>query len=247
MIFTGACALNPSYRFTKRGICTLDTNTGFSDHSGSKVPYCETVVLYGQEYTSGGTYSFLSYACRSEKGTTITAFQHTTEDTTTTRDSIVSSSSTASTTASSDLIAEINSAINPSAAELTTATPAATTPQGSLSEGAQIGIGVGVGIFAAVALVAALLWFRHRRKTRARFQSDAKPHLHDDIDYQDGTSEGYGSYSPEDRDASLQELSDESRRCAELASSSRVELASKSRVELASSPRCYELGGGGRS
>jgi hypothetical protein len=223
------------------------TLTPVFDHSGSKVPYCETVVLYGQEYTSGGTYSFLSYACRSEKGTTITAFQHTTEDTTTTQDSTISSSSTTSTTISSHSIAQASSAISSSAAEPTTATPAATTSP-VLSDGAQIGIGVGVGLFAAAALVAALLWFRHRSKTRASFQSDAKPHLHNDIDYQDGTPAGYGAYSPEDRDASLQELSDDSRRCAELASSPRVELASKPlRVELASSPRCYELGGGGRS
>jgi hypothetical protein len=210
------------------------------DHSGSDAPYCETVVLYGQEYTSEGTYSFLSYGCRTKRGTTITAFQHTVEDTT--RDSSASSSSTTSTTTSSRSAAETSSAISSIAAASTTAIAAATTSQG-LSEGAQIGIGVGVGIFAAVALAAALLWFRHRVKTRASFQTDTKPHLRD-IDYYDGTTGAYGGHSVvTHREDSLRELSDDNRIRAELASSPRAELASKPRMELASSPHRYELGG----
>ena len=184
----------------------------------------------------------MSYACRSKKGTTITAFQHTTEDTTTTEDNAVSSSSTTSTMTSSQPVAETSSAISSLAAASTTAIPAATTSQ-ALSEGAQIGIGVGVGIFAAVALVAALLWFRHRSRAKSAVHMDAKPNLNDS-DYHDGTPAGYTSHSPALRNPSPQELSDDSRTLAELASSSRAELASKSRVELASSPRCYELGGG---
>jgi hypothetical protein len=196
-------------------------------------------VLYGQEYASEGTYSFLSYGCRTSKGTTITAFQHTTEDTT--RDTTTSSSSTTSTMASSPLVAETSSAISSSAAASTTAITAATTSQG-LSEGAQIGIGVGAGIFAAVALVAVLLWFRHRSKARAGFQTDAKPHLLD-TDSHHGSPEECGAHFPVDRNAFLQELSDDNRPRAELAPSHHAELASKPRVELASNPRCYELGG----
>jgi hypothetical protein len=135
---------------------------------------------------------------------------------------------------SSQPVAETSSAISSLAAASTTAIAAATTSQG-LSEGAQIGTGVGVGIFAAVALVAALLWFRHRSKTRAGFRTDVKPQLYD-VDSHDGTPEGYGAHSPMHPHASLQELSDENR--------IRAELASSSRAELASSPRCYELGGG---
>jgi hypothetical protein len=233
--FTGTRVLFSPFRYNREH----DTDTGFRIHSGSKVPYCETVVLYGQEYASEGTYSFLSYACRTEKGTMITAFQHTADDIT--QDSTTTPNSTTSTTATSPSIAETSSATNPSAAASATAIAAATTSQG-LSEGAQIGIGVGVGIFAAVALVAALLWFRHRSKTRAGFQTDTKPHLFD-TDSHDGSPTGYSAHSPLDRNVSLQELSDETRRCAELASNSRAELASKPRVELASSPRYYELGG----
>lgn len=148
----------------------------------------------------------------------------------------MSASSTTSTTASSDSAAEPNSAINSSS---TAATSAATSPSThrSLSEGAQTGIGVGIGIFAAVALIAALLWLRHRSRAKSAVQVDAKPHLHD-IDCYEGTPAELGDHSLGfDRKGSLQELG-----CG--SDQMRAELTSSSRAELASSPRCYELGGG---
>ena len=206
------------------------TLTPVSDHSGSELPYCLTVLLYGQEYASGGTYSFFSYGCRTGEGTTITAYQHTTEDTTrdtllsTTRDSSASPSSVTSATTSSHSTEKPSSVVSLLAATSLAAVETAVASQG-LSEGAKIGIGVGIGIFAAVALVATLFWFRLRSRARADFRTDKKAHL-DGIDHHGGSVAAYAKDPFADGKASVQELDN-----------------NRARIELASS-RCYhELGG----
>ena len=206
-------------------------------HSGSELPYCLTILLFGQEYASGGTYSFFSYGCRTGSGTTITAYQHTMEDTarntltstTQDSDSASSSSTTSSKTTSSRSIVEPDSETSSLAATSSAAAAAAVPQDEGLSEGAKIGIGVGTGIFAAVALVAAtLLWLRHRSKARARLiQTDTKrysPELHY---HREGSAAGHGPNNPfAGRKAELS--------CCE----------SNTRAELASSRRCYELDDG---
>lgn len=163
--------------------------------SGSDVPFCSTLVLYGQEYTTSGTYSFLSYGCQSGSGTKVTAFQ-------TTRSSSPTTSRTTSSTSSEKSTSEQSSSqststeqpyappatsafANPSAAA--TRESIAEGASGGLSQGALIGIGVGVGVAAAGALVAASFWLWRRRQQRVAVQASTS------YAHYDGTRSGHAS------------------------------------------------------
>jgi hypothetical protein len=154
-------------------------------HSGSDAPFCSTLILYSQESTSSGTYSFHSYNCQTGSGTRVTGYQ-TTHDPSTTSSSATSStssqdgSSSDASTPSSRTSGATRSATNlptTSPGTRTTASAAAQNVSGGLSQGAQIGIGVGVGLAVAGALIAASLWLWHPRGTRNTAHSDTS-HAH---------------------------------------------------------------------
>jgi hypothetical protein len=148
-------------------------------NSGSYYPFCSTLVLYGQEYTSSGTYSFLSYSCKRGSGTKVTAFQtthdfSTTSSSTTSSPSSKDSSSPDASTPSPTSSAATSSAVSLPPTDPATATTSATAQNasGGLSQGGQIGIGVGVGFAVGGALIAASLWLWRRRGTRNTLQND---------------------------------------------------------------------------
>jgi hypothetical protein len=130
-------------------------------------------VLYGREYTSSGTYSFLSYSCQGGSGTKVTAFQttHSSSETSshTTSSALLELSSSAQSSPQQTSSEQSYTSSTTSSSANTSAATRETTAadaSGGLSQGALIGIGVGVGLAAAGALVAAslLLWRRRGRR-----------------------------------------------------------------------------------
>jgi hypothetical protein len=209
-------------------------------NSGSYYPFCSTLLLYGQEYTSSGTYSFLSYSCQRGSGTKVTAFQ-TTHDSSTTSSSVSSSPSSkdssspdASTPSPTSSAATSSAASLPSTDPATTTTTSATTQSasGGMSQGAQIGIGVGVGLAVGGALIAASLWLWRRRGTRNTAQSDMYHAHYGDTGEQFMRTSGFTHH----------EYSDDAVRKQDREYFAPVELTSNP-AELTSTPLHHELDG----
>jgi hypothetical protein len=158
------------------------TLTPYLGSSGFDAPFCTTLVLYGQEYTISGTYSFLSYSCGVGSGTRITAYQTTTGSSetpssttsSTTSSTISSPSSQHSSSSEASAPSETSSAPN---TPTSTSKPIAASASSGLSQGAQIGIGVGAGLAAAGAFIAASLCLWRRRKVQKSVPEDTH-HAH---------------------------------------------------------------------
>jgi hypothetical protein len=165
--------------------------------SGSLIPYCSTLVLYGQTYGPGSTQSYYYYSCQATTAPPVIAFQTTSDerDETTSSATASTTSTTATTTASSSSISVTSSSTsstvsslgntsamsspsttqNPTKADgassssiaIPSATATSQTSSNGLSQTSQIGIAVGASIGVFILLASLAFWFFRHRKAKA--------------------------------------------------------------------------------